>query len=151
MYCHHYFIDYPHWWTTAWLSTMGEIITYADQTTSDCIIFDKNLYGDHIYILVPFYTKLDPKKDQKLGVDVAVEQLDMGRSKVTDLMDKKHLNQQCTYIVSAQQLENLKAQGYAPQPLEIFKDINGEQIYYLIELSRKIGSSILIEQLEPIS
>ncbi|MEA5533093.1 ArnT family glycosyltransferase [Crocosphaera sp. XPORK-15E] len=133
-YSHRYFIDYPRWLSTAWLSTMGEVITYADKTSSQCIVLDTNIYGEHIYILVPFYTKLEPSYYQKLGVDVAIHRLDMGSWKVENLNEISSLNKQCVYITTTQQLETIIGKGYKPQPLEHFKDINGEEIYQLVKI-----------------
>jgi hypothetical protein len=115
---------------------MGEVIKYADKTPSNCIVIDTNTYGEHIYILVPFYTKLDPDDYQKLGVDVAIHHLDMGRWKVENLNELSSLDEQCLYITTTQQLSAIIGKGYQPQPLEHFKDINGEELYQLVKVLR---------------
>ncbi|MEA5510377.1 glycosyltransferase family 39 protein [Crocosphaera sp. UHCC 0190] len=134
LYSDRYFIDYPRWLTHAWLPTMGSVITYGDKTSSDCIVIDTNVYGEHIYIFVPFYGKLDPNYYQKLGVDIAVDRLDMGRWKVENLNEISSFNSQCLYITTTQQLETIIGKGYKPQPLEHFKDINGEEIYQVVKI-----------------
>ncbi|GBF82285.1 glycosyltransferase family 39 protein [Aphanothece sacrum] len=139
-FCHRYFIDYPRWRTDAWLSTMGEVITYANNTSAECIIIDSNVYGKHIYILVPFYTKLDPSDYQKLNVDVAINKLDMGRWKVIDLSKDASLNETCLYIVSTQEFSRLRDRGYHAKSVHHFKDINGEELYQLVKV-KKIAST----------
>lgn len=135
-YSHRYFREYPRWFTTAWLSTIGEVITYANQTTYNCVVIDTNVYGEHIYILVPFYTQLDPNDYQKFKVDVATHHLDMGRWKVRNLNQLSSLDEKCLYLTSTQQLETLIPKGYDPQPLNHFRDINGDELYQLVKVRR---------------
>jgi hypothetical protein len=131
---HRYFVEYPRWLPEAWLSTMGYIITDANKTNANCIVIDTNIYGEHIYIFVPFYTQLPPGEYQKLGVDVAKDKLDIGRWKVRNLNELKSLNKQCLYITSTQQLVNLKNQGYNLESINDFRDINGQQNYQLLTI-----------------
>ncbi len=136
---HRYFVEYPRWLPEAWLSTMGDIITYANDTDAQCIVIDTNIYGEHIYILVPFYTQLSPSEYHKLGVDVANDKLDMGRWKVRNLNQLNPLNEQCLYITSSQQVVNLTNRGYNPQSIHYFWDINGKQLYQLLTIKLSSG------------
>lgn len=135
-YCHRYFVAYPRWLTNAWLSTLGEVITYADKTANQCIVLDTNVYGEHIYILIPFYTKLDPSQYQQLKVDVATHQLEMGRWKVMNLNQIPSLDENCLYLTSTQQLDMMIGKGYQARTLHDFKDINGEELYQLVSVTK---------------
>ena len=145
IFCKRYFIEYPNWHTDVWLSTLGETISYADQTSYECIIYSNNAYGNYAYILIPFFTKMFPEEYHKFNVDVSTNQLDMGRWNIQKLEASKDLNTSCLYLLSGDPNANnpkgqdgqiLKAKGYEEKFIYSIKDIKNREFFRLVEIKK---------------
>ena len=146
VYSHRYVSEYPRWHTDVWLSTLPETISYADQTSYECIVYSSNVYGTYAYIMIPMFTKMPPSDYHKFGVDIVENKLDMGRWKVQELEKLPALNTNCLYLIysdpntdkpKGKDGEILEAKGYKEKVIYSIKDINDIEFYRLVEVEKK--------------
>lgn len=146
IYSQRYVSEYPYWHTDVWLSTLGETISYADQTPNECIVYSSNVYGTYSYIMIPFFTQMSPNQYHQFGVDIAESKLDMGRWTIKDLEQLETLNTNCLYVLYGdgnsdmplgKDGEILERKGYREKFIHSFKDINNIQHYRLVEIEKK--------------
>lgn len=147
IFCKRYFIEYPGWHTDVWLSTLGETISYANQTSYECIVYSNNAYGNYAYILIPFFTQILPDEYHKFNVDVSVNRLDMGRWNIKELETSEDLNTSCLYLLSGdpnannpkgQDGQTLKAKGYEEKFIYSIKDIKNREFFRLVEIKKSL-------------
>ena len=147
IFCKRYFIEYPTWHTDVWLSTLGETIIYANETSYKCIIYSSNAYGNYAYILIPFFTQIAPNQYHKFNVDISINRLDMGKWNIKELKTSKDLDTSCLYLLSGdpsannpkgQDGQTLKAKGYEEKFVYSIKDIKNREFFRLVEIQKSL-------------
>lgn len=142
-----YFIDYPLYTTNAWEYGMREAITYAENSSYDCIVMSNQIYlkkCGSLHIFVPFYTQHPPEQYQRSPISPATRKqlflgetsYTLGRYSIISINNKDNLNSNCLFILDPDELEIIATQGYQWKEIHAVKDRRGIEYLKLVELEQ---------------
>ncbi|HBK62405.1 MAG TPA: glycosyl transferase [Cyanobacteria bacterium UBA11166] len=111
-----YFVDYPKYSKyNTWRYGMKEAISYAENSSDDCVIVSNQFHHMNSFIL--FYTRYDPLLYQQSPIDPSLSfQGEIGYSldkyRISPISQELVLNNRCLLIVQPNEVKDFEKNGY---------------------------------------
>jgi len=155
-YCKSYFLDYPKHSNEAWLFGMKEAITYAENSSNNCVIVsNRTAYSIPMSYLILFYTQYPPNVYQrspisvfseksysvgKYHVAVVPESQDIGaigQQLISIWNQQKVLNNKCLFVIKPDEMKKIRETGYDWHQVHEISNPDGTEAIALIEVTRQ--------------
>lgn len=126
-----------------WQYGMREAITYAENSSFDCVLVSDQFWRPNIYIL--FYAKYPPSVYQlsPIAPNVTTD-YSLGKYHVISMSKQQTVKDNCLLIIKPSQIKEIGQQGYDWREVSVIKDPGGVEAIRLVKPVR----SISLERLE---
>jgi len=116
-----------------WQYGMKEAITYAENSTYNCVIVSDKFWRPNIYIL--FYTKYPPAEHQKAPIQPDVKTgYSVGKYQVSSISQTQLLKGQCLFVIKPQEITEILGKRAKVRELKSIQTLDGIEKIKLVEV-----------------
>ncbi|HLO50567.1 MAG TPA: glycosyltransferase family 39 protein [Kamptonema sp.] len=116
-----------------WQYGMKEAITYAENSSYNCVMVSDKFWRPNIYIL--FYTKYSPAEHQKAPIEPDVKTgYSIGKYQVTSISQTQLLKGKCLFVIKPMEVSEILGKQAKVRELKSIKTLDGIEKIKLVEV-----------------